>query len=604
MRSRRNTLLLTPAVIALACGGDNPEPNASGTSGITSLTGGEITGDFTSAPTDSGLTSEGPTTGASTGAPVEDDAMIVAATLPTALACNQAFAAEVVVRNTGLATWTRDAGYKLGTVDDSDPFYPGDTRVWLPDGVVVAPGAEHAFSFDLKAPATPGDYVTDWQMVHEGIRWFGESAVQPVTVSCDPADPGKGLVRLEGRAMVDDDGPFNALGATVMWAAWAYKFDRPRLEQNLAFLRDHGFDYIRALGVVGDYEQPDYWDGREIDWHWPDYADVIAGLTDLAYDGYGLRVEWTLIGDGQKNIPSEADRYALVDTFVQMAAARPGKIIHFELANEAWQNGFAGDDGLQQLRALTSTMRDATDILVAASAPAGVYCEDAQAIYAGGVADLATIHFDRDIGKVEGPWRPVRQPWEHQFCADLPVGTNNEPIGPGSSVAEENDPVRLVAAAITTYVSGLPAYVYHTNAGVRGDQNLWEMPGADAFVHLRALLPPGLSAWQQQNAHWNTAPFIVYAGESGVLYPDTMWVDLGDPESGVVRAYGAIQGQQFVVFPIGILNKVILEPRRPMHFDVIDPMTAAVVTTQDLGPGQQFELAGAPALLIKGAFTD
>jgi hypothetical protein len=118
------------------------------------------------------------------------------------------------------------------------------------------------------------------------------------------------------------------------------------------------------------------------------------------------------------------------------------------------------------------------------------------------------------------------------------------------------------------------------------------------------LLPPGLSAWAPQNAHWPTAPFIVYAGENGQLYPDTMWVDLAATESGVVRAYGAIQDKSFVVAPIGILNKVVLEPRRPMHFDVFDPMTGAILSTQDLAPGQQFELTGGDALLIKGQFLD
>src|SRR5262245_42795878 len=61
-----------------------------------------------------------------------------------------------------------------------------------------------------------------------------------------------GLVQLDGNSLVDDGGKFNALGATMMWAAWGYKFDRARLEQNLAFLSEHGFHYIRALGVVGD----------------------------------------------------------------------------------------------------------------------------------------------------------------------------------------------------------------------------------------------------------------------------------------------------------------------------------------------------------------
>ncbi|MBK7586091.1 MAG: hypothetical protein IPI67_38640 [Myxococcales bacterium] len=96
-----------------------------------------------------------------------------------------------------------------------------------------------------------------------------------------------------------------------------------RLEQNLDWLSKHGFHYIRALGVVGDYANADFWDGREIDWHWSDYDQVIAGLTDLAYQKYGLRVEWTFDRRRSEEHPSTSDRHALVDRFVAMAPFRP-----------------------------------------------------------------------------------------------------------------------------------------------------------------------------------------------------------------------------------------------------------------------------------------
>jgi hypothetical protein len=437
-------------------------------------------------------------------------------------------------------------------------------------------------------------------------EWMETTAKVPLPDALDHGeDPSKrtGLVQLDGNSLVDDGGKFNALGATMMWAAWGYKFDRARLEQNLAFLSEHGFHYIRALGVVGDYTGRDYWDGREIDWHWPDYPDVIAGLTDLAFDSYGLRVEWTLIGDGQTNIPETADRFALVDTFVAMSQGREEKIIHFEIANEAWQNGFGGSEGIAELRALSQYMKDATPILVAASAPAGVECADKLAVYDGGVADIATIHFDRDIGQVEGHWRPVRMPWEHVYCdPPLPVGSNNEPIGPGASVASEEEPVRLVAAAITTYVSNLPLYVFHSRAGVRGDFNLWEMAGADAFGHVKDIVPGDLASWDRKNAHWPDSPFRVYAEENGQMLADTMWPDLAAPTAGAVRAYGSVSGSAFFVFPIGILNRVIVEPRQNVAFDVVDPMSGAVLSSHVLAAGEQLELAGHEALVLRGTF--
>ncbi len=544
---------------------------------------------------------DGGDAGGGASAPEEDAASVVSSNLPTALLCGQTFAAEVVVKNEGLSHWTRDAGYKLGAVDDADPFYNLDTRVWLEEGEIVPPGASHTFTIPMRAPPLAGTYVTDWQMVHEFVAWFGEKATSTVEVTCD-FPHRSGLVRLTGNALEDDLGTFNALGTTMFWAAWGYKYDRPKLEANLAFLQAHGFDYIRALGVVGDYENADYWDGREIDWHWEDYDQVIAGLTDLAFDVYGIRVQWTLIGDGQVNIPEEADRYALVDRFLAMSEGREEKIILFEIANEAWQNGFEGSDGIAQLRALSSYMKDRTEILVAASAPLGETCEEFEAVYAGGVADLSTIHFDRNVSLVDGAWRPVRQPWGINDC-NLPPSSNNEPIGPGSSVASETDPVKLVSAAIVTYISTLPMYVYHTRAGVRGDFEIYDMEGADAFVHLKTLLPPDLPNWSRRNGHWVDAPFVPYAGENGTLYPNEMWPDLDDPESGAVRTYGSVKGEEFLVFPMGILGSLTLEPRQyAMDVDVIDPMTGQTVEQFSLTAGQPFVLTGYDALLLKGRF--
>ena len=116
--------------------------------------------------------------------PAEDDAEVVAYNLPTAMVCGETFAATVEMRNVGLATWTAEEGYKLGTVDDEDPFHSQSTRVYLPDDVTVAPGESYAFAIDLLTPMQAGGLITDWRMVHEAVTWFGDTAAQTVTVSC------------------------------------------------------------------------------------------------------------------------------------------------------------------------------------------------------------------------------------------------------------------------------------------------------------------------------------------------------------------------------------------------------------------------------------
>ncbi len=124
-------------------------------------------------------------------AAAEDDAEVVSVTFPERLACGRAATATVVVRNTGSATWTRAGGYKLGAVGDHDPLHPGDARVWLDEGVSVAPGATHAFEIGLAAPTAPASFTLRWQMVHELVRWFGPITARDVMVACDaPPDAG------------------------------------------------------------------------------------------------------------------------------------------------------------------------------------------------------------------------------------------------------------------------------------------------------------------------------------------------------------------------------------------------------------------------------
>lgn len=117
--------------------------------------------------------------------PPADDAVIVVVSYPSELTCDVQVNAQVTMRNTGTATWTRADGYKLGAIDDDDPFKQGDpTRVWLTEDDVVPPGGEHTFVIKMKAGADTGVFTTDWQMVHENTGWFGEPTAADITVVC------------------------------------------------------------------------------------------------------------------------------------------------------------------------------------------------------------------------------------------------------------------------------------------------------------------------------------------------------------------------------------------------------------------------------------
>lgn len=117
--------------------------------------------------------------------PAADDDAGVAANFPSSLVCGQSAVVRVSVENRGTLAWTRGS-HRLGALNDSDPFYGPDPRVYLPDDVVVAPGQRFVFEFTLTA-VSAGTVTTDWQMVHEGVQWFGDIVSADVAVDCASA---------------------------------------------------------------------------------------------------------------------------------------------------------------------------------------------------------------------------------------------------------------------------------------------------------------------------------------------------------------------------------------------------------------------------------
>jgi hypothetical protein len=413
------------------------------------------------------------------------------------------------------------------------------------------------------------------------------------TPSPAPADPAAGaaraartgLVHADGRAVADDGGPFDAVGASLFWLAWGYKFDRARLEANLRTLAEAGVDYVRALGDVG----PDGWTDRTIDPGWPDYDAVIAGATDLAYDRYGLRVQWTIFG-GSRHVPTPVARGRLVDRVAAMARARPQKIFAIEVANESWQNGFEGEAGRREVRALGARVKAGVPNLVALSAPpndTGAAC----ALYAGSRADVMTVHYDRDTSR--GPWAPVWQPWAWP-ASDLGPGTcaapvppvvfNNEPIGPAASVNADDDPLRIATAVVTTFLAGNAAYVLHTGAGVRGGgaedrergraANLADVPEARAIFGAIAAakrhLPPDLPNWTRRDAAGETA----FRGVTEAL-----------EQGRLAHAGFAERGNDIIGVLAGVTGAVVLHPQVAMTVEVIDPLTGRAVQHVDAERG-------------------
>ncbi|MFQ3587345.1 MAG: N-acetylmuramoyl-L-alanine amidase [Fimbriimonadaceae bacterium] len=110
------------------------------------------------------------------------DASFVSASTPPFLLPGETFDAVIRLRNTGDEIWptTGANAVFLGTQDPQDrisPFFtPGN---WISGNraaratAVVNPGQEGEFRFRMTAPTAVGTYRETFQLVREGITWFG-----------------------------------------------------------------------------------------------------------------------------------------------------------------------------------------------------------------------------------------------------------------------------------------------------------------------------------------------------------------------------------------------------------------------------------------------
>jgi hypothetical protein len=429
------------------------------------------------------------------------------------------------------------------------------------------------------------------------------------TVPAHAVKPRGGPVRLDGHCLLDDDGHFLGLGVSYFTALWRCKHDRERLEADLDFLSKQGFNYYRMISMVGYYPA---WDGREIapvsftsregkrvD-AWPDYWQQLRELIDLAYDRYALRTQITIFADAQL-MPSKNDRIDHMEKVLEVTRGREQKIILLEVANEAWQNGFPESQGVADLREFAEYLNRRTKIPVAITSNHGWPDPDGtkgfEQLYGDSAADVATWHFSRDRRTDDG-WKPVYDCWEFAERRGFPPISSNEPIGPGSSVDSEDDPMRLVMAAAFAYSAKAPMYVFHSEAGVFGKARFEETPGIDRFQPILRLLPKDLPNWQRNDGKEPRAPFTVFAGGQ----PNRYWPEVESERDGCVRNTGSRKDDKFLCVPIGIRgNGLQLKAREALEYTAYDPLTGAALQSAKVQLGERLTLPPGPgALLILG----
>lgn len=95
------------------------------------------------------------------------------------------------LRNIGTTTWTSRENYRLGSTEPRGNLTWGVGRVNLQNEPVWAnpdylrrsdPGAVAHFNFTVTAPTTPGRYEFAYQMLREGVEWFGSDCYLRLTV--------------------------------------------------------------------------------------------------------------------------------------------------------------------------------------------------------------------------------------------------------------------------------------------------------------------------------------------------------------------------------------------------------------------------------------
>lgn len=98
-------------------------------------------------------------------------AEIISHDTPASIERGKSYDINIVVKNSGEQSWSEADQVRLGIFQQGkDTGY----RVYLPVGVTIEPGQEYAFVLkDYQAPEQ-GDTYLEFQMLQEGIQYFGE----------------------------------------------------------------------------------------------------------------------------------------------------------------------------------------------------------------------------------------------------------------------------------------------------------------------------------------------------------------------------------------------------------------------------------------------
>ncbi|MBT2747848.1 RHS repeat-associated core domain-containing protein [Lysobacter sp. ISL-50] len=102
----------------------------------------------------------------------------VAQSVPANMAPGVSYPVSVQMKNTGTAVWRSSKSFALGSFNPQDNAIWGLSRVGL--SADVGPGQVAVFNFNVTAPTSVGAHNFQWNMLQEGVRWFGASSANQV----------------------------------------------------------------------------------------------------------------------------------------------------------------------------------------------------------------------------------------------------------------------------------------------------------------------------------------------------------------------------------------------------------------------------------------
>ncbi|UMR29224.1 NBR1-Ig-like domain-containing protein [Massilia sp. MB5] len=176
-----------------------------------------------------------------------NQAEFVSQSVPASMLIGQTYTVSVTMKNTGTSTWTAARKHLLGLQNPQDnQTWRSPDRVALPSS--VAPGQTATFSFEVKAPKTPGTYNFQWRMVEEFVEWFGATTPNvSINVATSAAGNGATFVSQSVPLTMRAGQPYNVTvtmlntgtttwseGRPIVWARRIHRIPGPGMSWPVA----------------------------------------------------------------------------------------------------------------------------------------------------------------------------------------------------------------------------------------------------------------------------------------------------------------------------------------------------------------------------------